>query len=42
MGQEADGILYSFGLSDDDRNKYNISPRLTFLNEEVLSTNEEV
>ena len=23
MGEEADSILYSFGLSDDDRNKYN-------------------
>ena len=23
MGEEADGILYSFGLSDDDRKKYN-------------------
>ena len=23
MGEEADGILYSFGLSDDNRMKYN-------------------
>ena len=23
MGEEADGILYSFGLSNDDRKKYN-------------------
>ena len=23
MGEEADSILYSFGLSDDDRKKYN-------------------
>ena len=23
MGEEADGILYLFGLSDNDRKKYN-------------------
>ena len=23
MGEETDGILYSFGLSDNDRKKYN-------------------
>ena len=23
MGEESDGILYPFGLSDDDRKKYN-------------------
>ena len=23
MGEEADGILYSFGLSNNDRKKYN-------------------
>ena len=23
MGEEADGVLYSFGLSDDDRKKNN-------------------
>ena len=23
MGEEVDSILYSFGLSDDDRKKYN-------------------
>ena len=23
MGEEADGVLYSFGLSDNDRKKYN-------------------
>ena len=23
MGEEANGILYSFGLSNDDRKKYN-------------------
>ena len=23
MGEEADGILYSFGLSDDNKKKYN-------------------
>ena len=23
IGEEADGIFYSFGLSDDDRKKYN-------------------
>ena len=42
MREEADGILYSFGLSNDDRKKYSTSPRLTFLSEETLSTNEEV
>ena len=23
MGEEADGVLYSFGLSNDNRKKYN-------------------
>ena len=42
MGEEADGILCLFGLSDDNRKKYNTSPRLTLLSEETLSTNKEV
>ena len=42
MREEADGILHLFGLNDNDRKKYNTSPRLTFLSEETLSTNEEV
>ena len=45
MREEADGILYSFGLIDDDRKKYNTvsnnSERLTLLSEEILSTNKE-
>ena len=32
MGEETDGVLYSFGLSDDDRKKYN-----TVLNKSKLA-----
>ena len=42
MGEEAIGILYSFGLSDDNRKKYKTSPRLTLLSKETLSMNQEV
>ena len=42
MGEEADGIVYAFGLSENDRKKYNTSPMITLLSEETLSTNEEV
>ena len=45
MRKEADDILYSFGLSHDNRKsttQYQTSPRLTLLSEEILSANEEV
>ena len=44
MGGEADGILYSFGLSDDDRKKYNTvsnkSEAHFVPSKEILYTNE--
>ena len=45
MREEADGILSSIGLSDDDRKKYNTVSNKSeahFLREETLFTNEEV
>ena len=47
MREEADGILYLFGLSDNDTKKYNTvsnksRPRLTLISEKTLSMNEEV
>ena len=45
MREEADCILYSFGLSDDDRKKYNTVSNKSeahFLREDTLSMNEEV
>ena len=45
MGEEADGVLYSFGLSDDDRKKYNTvlnKSKDHFVKRRTLSTNEEV
>ena len=45
MREEAYGILYSIGLSDDDRKKYNTvsnKSKAHFLREETVSTNEEV
>ena len=39
MREEADSILYSFGLSDDnDRKKYQTNPRLTLLSVSYLRT----
>ena len=42
MEEEADGILYLFGLRDNDRKHYQKSLRLTLLSKVTLSTNEEV
>ena len=45
MREEADGILYLFGLSNDDRKKYNTVSNKSeahFVKQKTLSTNEEV
>ena len=46
VGEEADAILYSFGLSDNDRKKYNtVSNKFEahFVEQRnLVSTNEEV
>ena len=45
MKEEADSILYLFGLSGNNRKsttQYQTSPRFTLLSKATLSTNEEV
>ena len=45
MREETNSILYSFGLSDNNRKKYNTVSNKSdahFLSEETLSTNKEV